>query len=172
VQPAEAAVPSPESLGSIRLAVFDFDGVFTDNHVWVDGDGGELVRCCRADGLGLRRLSEAGVDALVISMETAPVVSARARKLGITCLQGVEDKLPVLREEAAARAIDLDEIAYVGNDVNDVECLEAVGLPVVPADAWPEAREHARWVLARAGGEGCVREFCDAVWKARVGVHA
>jgi YrbI family 3-deoxy-D-manno-octulosonate 8-phosphate phosphatase len=160
-------LPSSETLASIRLVVFDFDGVFTDNHVWVDGDGGETVRCCRADGLGLRRLREAGVDSLVVSMETAPVVGARARKLGVACLQGIEDKLPVLRKEAAARGIGLDAIAYVGNDVNDAECLEAVGLPVVPADAWPEARERASWVLARAGGEGCVREVCDAIWKAR-----
>jgi len=164
-----AEVPSPETLASVRLAVFDFDGVFTDNHVWVDADGGETVRCCRADGLGLRRLREAGVDALVVSLETAPVVGARARKLGIACLQGIEDKLSTLREEAAARELSLEEIAYVGNDINDVECLEAVGLAVVPADAWPEAREHARWVLTRAGGQGCVREFCDAVWLAHVG---
>ena len=106
--------------------------MFTDNYVWVDGDGGETVRCCRADGLGLRRLHEVGVDALVVSMETAPVVSARARKLGVACLQGIDEKLPVLREEAAARGIGLDAVAYVGNDVNDAECLEAVGLPVVP----------------------------------------
>jgi YrbI family 3-deoxy-D-manno-octulosonate 8-phosphate phosphatase len=168
----QAEVPSPETLASIRFAVFDFDGVFTDNHVWVDGDGGETVRCSRADGLGLRRLREAGVDALVLSLETAPVVSARARKLGISCLQGIEDKLAVLREEAAARELSLEDVAYVGNDINDVECLEAVGLAVVPADAWPEAREHARWVLTRAGGQGCVREFCDAVWLAHVGARA
>ena len=167
-----AEVPPPAQLASIRLAVFDFDGVFTDNHVWVDGDGSEVVRCCRADGIGLRRLREAGVDALVVSMETAPVVGARARKLGIACRQGIEDKLPVLLEEAAARAISLDEVAYVGNDVNDIDCLDAVGMAVVPADAWPEAVEHADWVLTRAGGEGCVREFCDAVRLARVGARA
>jgi YrbI family 3-deoxy-D-manno-octulosonate 8-phosphate phosphatase len=172
VQQPELAVPSSETLASIRLAVFDFDGVFTDNHVWVDGEGGEIVRCSRADGLGLRRLSEVGVDALVVSMETAPVVSARMRKLGVACLQGIEEKLPVLREEAAAREIGLDAVAYVGNDVNDAECLEAVGLPVCPADAWPAARELASWVLTRSGGEGCVREFCDAVWMAHVGARA
>ena len=112
------------------------------------------------------------MDALVVSMETAPVVSARARKLGVACLQGIEEKLPVLREEAAARGIGLDAVAYVGNDVNDAECLGAVGLPVCPADAWPEARELASWVLTRSGGEGCVREFCDAVWMAHVGARA
>jgi YrbI family 3-deoxy-D-manno-octulosonate 8-phosphate phosphatase len=171
VQQAEGS-PPPETLASIRLAVFDFDGVFTDNYVWVDGDGGETVRCCRADGLGLRRLREVGVDALIVSMETAPVVRARARKLGVACLQGIEEKLPVLREESAARGIGLDDVAYVGNDVNDAACLGAVGLPVVPADAWPEARELASWVLTRSGGEGCVREFCDAVWMAHVGARA
>ena len=72
----------------------------------------------------------------------------------------------MLREQAVARGIDLELTAYVGNDFNDATCLEAVGLPVVPADAWPEAREHARWVLTRPGGDGCVREFCDAIWKA------
>lgn len=164
--------PPAEALSSIRLAVFDFDGVFTDNHVWVDGDGGEVVRCCRADGLGLRRLREAGVDSLIVSMEVAPVVGRRAQKLGVPCLQGIEEKLDVLREEAAARGVALEETAYIGNDLNDVACLEAVGLPVVPADAWPEARAVARWVLTRRGGEGCVREFCDALWAARVGVPA
>ena len=155
------------ALRSVRLAVFDFDGVFTDNLVRVDGDGAESVRCSRADGFGLRRLEEVGVAALIVSTETAPVVSARARKLEVECIQGVEEKLPVLREQAAARGIPLEQTAYVGNDVNDAGCLGAVGLPVVPADAWPEAREHARWVLSRSGGEGCVREFCDAVWAAQ-----
>jgi len=168
--PHDDPVPSRETLASVRLAVFDFDGVFTDNHVWVDGNGEESVRCCRADGLGLRRLRELGVDALIVSMETAPVVGARARKLGVDCIQGIDQKLPVLREQVIERGIGLDQTAYVGNDVNDVTCLEAVGLAVVPADAWPEAREHARWVLTRSGGEGCVREFCDAVWRARLGV--
>jgi YrbI family 3-deoxy-D-manno-octulosonate 8-phosphate phosphatase len=169
VPPAE---PSRETLASIRLVVFDFDGVFTDNHVWVDGDGGETVRCSRADGLGLRRLREVGVDSLVISLETAPVVSARARKLGIDCIQGIEDKLSLLREQVAARGVTLEETAFVGNDINDAECLEAVGLPVVPADAWPEVAELGAWVLTRAGGEGCVRELCDAVWHAHVEVTA
>lgn len=157
------------ALSAVRLAVFDFDGVFTDNRVLVDADGRESVVCSRADGLGLRRLEAVGVTPLILSMETAPVVAARAAKLRIACIQGVTEKLRVLREQAVLRGVDLAEIAYVGNDVNDAECLEAVGLPVVPADAWPEVRGLARWVLSRNGGEGCVREFCDAVWAARGG---
>lgn len=153
----------------VRLVVFDFDGVFTDNRVWVDERGEESVACSRSDGLGLRRLAEVGVETLVVSTETNPVVSVRARKLGIDCLQGVDDKLAAVRGEAAVRGLALDEVAYVGNDINDGECLRAVGLPVVPADAWPEVMPLARWVLSRAGGYGCVRELCDAIWAARRG---
>ena len=128
VQQAELA-PSRETLASMRLAVFDFDGVFTDNYVWVDGDGCETVRCCRADGLGLRRLREVGVDALVVSMETAPVVGARARKLGVGCIQGIEEKLPVLREQACARGIDLDADRVRRQRHQRRECLGPSGSP-------------------------------------------
>jgi 3-deoxy-D-manno-octulosonate 8-phosphate phosphatase (KDO 8-P phosphatase) len=154
-------------LERIRFAVFDFDGVFTDNRVWVNERGEETVGCSRSDGLGLRRLDQVGVQYLIVSMEDNQIVGARARKLRVDWVQGVEDKLPVLRERAASVGVSLDETAYVGNDINDVECLRAVGLPVVPADAWPEVTPLAKWVLSRAGGAGCVREFCDAVWEAR-----
>jgi 3-deoxy-D-manno-octulosonate 8-phosphate phosphatase (KDO 8-P phosphatase) len=154
-------------LERVRLAVFDFDGVFTDNHVWVNERGEEALVFSRSDGLGLRRLDEVGVQYLIVSMELNPIVGARAEKLRAECAQGVDDKLEVVRERAGAHGISLDETAYVGNDINDTECLGAVGLPVVPADAWPEVKSVARWVLARAGGTGCVREFCDAVWAAQ-----
>lgn len=156
-----------QALRAVRLAVFDFDGVFTDNRVWVDDRGREWVACSRADGLGLRRLAEAGVDCLIVTAETVPVARARARKLGVECVLGAEDKLAVVREQARRRGVSLEETAYLGNDANDADCLRAVGLPVVPADAWPEVRPLALWVLSRRGGEGCVREFCDAVWRAR-----
>jgi YrbI family 3-deoxy-D-manno-octulosonate 8-phosphate phosphatase len=154
-------------LERVRLAVFDFDGVFTDNRVWVNERGEETLAFSRSDGLGLRRLDEAGVQYLIVSMERNPIVGARAQKLGADCVQGVDDKLSVLRERAGGAGVALEDVAYVGNDVNDAECLAAVGLPVVPADAWPEVVPLARWVLSRAGGTGCVREFCDAVWNAR-----
>jgi 3-deoxy-D-manno-octulosonate 8-phosphate phosphatase (KDO 8-P phosphatase) len=156
-------------LRRLRLAVFDFDGVFTDNRVWTNEHGEESVACSRSDGLGLRRLDEVGVGYLIVSTEANEVVAARARKLGAECVDSASDKLAVVREQAERRGVGLDEIAYLGNDVNDARCLEAVGLPVVPADAWPEVVPLARWVLARRGGEGCVREFCDEVWRARKG---
>jgi YrbI family 3-deoxy-D-manno-octulosonate 8-phosphate phosphatase len=156
-------------LERVRLAVFDFDGVFTDNRVWVNERGEEALAFSRSDGLGLRRLDEVGVGYLIVSMESNPIVGARAEKLQARCVQGVTDKLAVLREDTAVTGISLEEIAYLGNDVNDAECLRAVGLPVVPADAWPEVKPLARWVLSRSGGNGCVREFCDGVWEARRG---
>jgi YrbI family 3-deoxy-D-manno-octulosonate 8-phosphate phosphatase len=159
---------STTTLAQVRFAVFDFDGVFTDNRVWTNERGEESIACWRGDALGLRRLDEVGVEYLILSTETNDAVGARARKIHAACVQAVDDKLPVLRDEAARRGVPLGETAYVGNDVNDAGCLEVVGLPVVPADAWPEVVPLARLVLTRKGGRGCVREFCDAVWRARL----
>jgi YrbI family 3-deoxy-D-manno-octulosonate 8-phosphate phosphatase len=154
-------------LEQVRLAVFDFDGVFTDNRVWVNERGEEALAFSRSDGLGLRRLDEVGVRSLIVSMEESPIVGARARKLRVDCVQGIADKLSVLRERAIEAGVSLEQTAFIGNDINDADCLRAVGCPVVPADAWPEVRPLARWVLSRVGGSGCVREFCDGVWEAQ-----
>ena len=159
-------------LAEIRLVVFDFDGVFTDNRVWTNERGEESVACFRGDSLGLRRLDEVGVDYFVLTQETNDAVPARARKIRVDCIRGVEDKLPILREEVERRGFSLAETAYLGNDMNDAECLAAVGLPVAPADAWPEVLPLAGLVLTRGGGHGCVRELCDAVWSAKRAVEA
>ena len=154
-------------LAAIRLVVFDFDGVFTDNRVWTNEQGEESIACWRGDAYGLRRLEQVGVEHFILSTEVNAAVGMRARKIEATCIQGVADKAPVLREEAARRGVSLEETAFLGNDVNDAGCLELVGLPVVPADAWPEVVPLARMVLTRRGGYGCVREFCDAIWRAK-----
>ncbi len=158
--------PSDEVLRAIELVVFDFDGVFTDNRVWVNDRGEESVACWRGDGIGLRRLDEVGVRYVIVSTEPNPVVARRAEKLRARCVHGVEDKAAVLTAEIERASVQPDNVAYLGNDVNDAPCLERVGLPVVPADAWPEVVPLARWVLERQGGHGCVRELCDAVWGA------
>jgi YrbI family 3-deoxy-D-manno-octulosonate 8-phosphate phosphatase len=152
-------------LARLKLAVFDFDGVFTDNRVWVNERGEEMLAFTRSDGLGLRRLDDLGVKYLILSMEQNPIVGARAKKLRADFVQGVDDKLTVLRERTEQLDVSLEETAYVGNDINDSDCLRAAGVPVVPADAWPEVKPLARWVLSRPGGAGCVREFCDGVWE-------
>lgn len=158
--PALDASLLPDPLGGV---VFDFDGVFTDNGVWTTQDGHESVRCDRSDGLGIGLLLRAGVPALVLSKERNPVVAARCAKLGIECRQGIDDKLPALRAWAREHGTDLDGLVYVGNDLNDVPCLEAVGLGVAVADAWPVALKAARLRLTRSGGAGAVRELCDLV---------
>ena len=161
--------PTDDELRTLGLVVFDFDGVFTDNRVWVSETGGESVACWRGDGLGLRRLDDVGVPYVIVSTEPNRVVAHRAEKLRARCVHGVDDKLAVVRTEAERAEVGLGMVAYLGNDVNDAACLEAVGLPVVPADAWPEVVPLARWVLERSGGHGCVRELCDAVWRAHAG---
>ena len=158
--------PTDDELRSVGLVVLDFDGVFTDNRVWVSETGEESVACWRGDGIGLRTVDEVGVPYVIVSTEANPVVARRAEKLRTRCVHGVDDKLAVVRDEAARAGVGLGAVAYVGNDVNDGSCLEAAGFPVVPADAWPEVVPLARWVLDRPGGQGCVRELCDAVWLA------
>ena len=156
-------------LAEIRLVVFDFDGVFSDNRVWTNDRGEESVACFRGDTAGLRRLDEVGVEYFILTSETNDAVPARARKIRSDCVRGIDDKLPVLHAELESRGYSLAETAYVGNDINDAECLRAVGVSVAPADAWPEVKAIAQWVLSRSGGHGCVREFCDAVWAAQRG---
>jgi YrbI family 3-deoxy-D-manno-octulosonate 8-phosphate phosphatase len=148
-------------VSAVKLLVFDFDGVMSDNRVLVMQDGTEGVLCNRSDGLGLGMLRAAGVPMLVLSKEENPVVSARCRKLKIECRQGIDDKLTELKGIASQRGITLAQIAYVGNDVNDVPCMRSVGLPIAVSDAWPEARAVSKFRTTRPGGYGAVREVCD-----------
>lgn len=159
--------PLTTLLRRIRAVVFDFDGVFTDNRVIVDERGREAVVCNRSDGYGLARLGDLGVEMMVVSSEPNPVVRMRTRKLRIECRQGVDDKAACLREWCASKGIVLGELAYLGNDINDKDCLLAVGLPVVVADAYEEVKSLAKIVLTKGGGAGAVREFCDLVWRAK-----
>jgi len=148
-------------LPHIKLLVLDFDGVLTDNRVIVTEDGKEAVMCSRGDGLGLERLRAKGVEVIVISKEKNPVVVARCRKLGIVCIQGCDEKLASLLALTASRNLSSADVAYVGNDVNDLECLSWVGLPIAVADAVPEVLAVAKWVTTKSGGHGAVREVCD-----------
>ncbi|MSR05453.1 MAG: 3-deoxy-D-manno-octulosonate 8-phosphate phosphatase [Gemmatimonadetes bacterium] len=150
-----------EIVPHIRLLVFDFDGVFTDNTVVVTEDGGEAVRCWRGDGLGLTALRACGMEFLIISTETNKVVSARAQKLGLECLQGVADKGAALAVVMQQRGLSSAQVAYVGNDVNDLACLRTVGLPIIVQDAHPAVRTAAKWRTRAPGGRGAVREVCD-----------
>ncbi len=150
-----------EAIHKIRLVAFDFDGVFTDNMVYVFENGSEAVRCFRSDGIGLKKLKELDIQTVIISTESNPVVSARARKLGIRCFQNCEDKRKTLESLAQEMGISLAEIAFIGNDINDLPCLTAVGLPIVVQDAHPDVISTAAYRTKIRGGHGAVREVCD-----------
>lgn len=145
----------------ITALVLDFDGVFTDNRVIVFQDGTEAVVCDRGDGWGLAQLKRLGVPVLVLSTEENLVVQARCRKLGLECVQGVQDKLTALMEWLRQRNMDASEVIYVGNDVNDLACLQAVGCGVAVGDAHPDAKAAAGAVLSAPGGAGAIREVSD-----------
>jgi YrbI family 3-deoxy-D-manno-octulosonate 8-phosphate phosphatase len=159
VRPPDQARRQP--LAGIRFVVLDFDGVLTDNRVWVGEDGHEWVAANRSDGLGLSFLKQHGVEVLVLSKEPNPVVSARCHKMGVACRQGIDDKEAVLRAIMGERDLDWAQVAYVGNDVNDLGCMRLVGCSVAVADAHPAVLAEADLVLSRCGGYGAVRELCD-----------
>ncbi len=146
---------------SIRLVILDFDGTMTDDRVWVDQDGRETVACSRSDGMGLEMLSQAGIEALVLSKEENRVVARRCKKLGISFRQGVVDKLSVLREILAERKVEAQDVIYVGNDLSDLECMNFVGFSFAPADAHHEVLQQTGHVLTRPGGRGAIRELCE-----------
>lgn len=151
----------------VDAVVTDFDGVHTDDSAFVGHDGSEVVRVSRSDGMGVRLLREAGIPVLILSTETNPVVTARAKKLRVDVIQGSEDKVTALTDWARTRGIALDRIAYLGNDVNDLGCFARVGWPVAVPDAHPRVLTAARLILGRSGGDGAVRELAESVLQAR-----
>jgi 3-deoxy-D-manno-octulosonate 8-phosphate phosphatase (KDO 8-P phosphatase) len=160
-----------ELLLSVKLIAFDFDGVFTDNTVYVDQNGLESVRCWRSDGLGLARLGSLGVKAFVISTEANPVVSARAQKLKLPCKQGVEDKAAAILSVCNELEIDPKDSIFVGNDINDIPAFQSVGIPIGVADSYPEIYPYILYRTLKPGGFGAVREVCDLVFNAKVAVN-
>src|SRR3989304_1145234 len=147
----------------VRMIVFDFDWVFTDNRVLILEDGREGVFCSRADGFGIEKIRKLGIEMLVISKEKNPVIGARCKKLNLRYVQSCDNKAEVLREEAKKLKVPLKNIAYMGNDINDLECLKIVGLPVCVSDAYPEIIANSVYVTKAKGGYGAVRELCDYV---------
>ncbi len=153
-------------LRAIRFIVFDFDGVFTDDAVYVSQDGIEMVRCWRGDGLGLRKLDGLGIGSAILSTETNPVVGVRARKMRIQCYQGIDNKREQLEQLRLETGVPLSGFAYVGNDINDLLCFQGVGLPIAVSNAHPDVLACVRYRTDAAGGHGAVREVCDLVARA------
>lgn len=158
VWPGRPRRPLPDK---VELLVMDFDGVLTDNRVWVDQDGREMIAANRSDSLWLGMLRQKGVQVFVISKETNLVVAARCRKMNIPYIQGEDDKETALKKLLAERGVDPARAVYCGNDVNDLPCFPLVGWAVAVADAVPEAARQADFVLTQRGGHGAVRELCE-----------
>jgi YrbI family 3-deoxy-D-manno-octulosonate 8-phosphate phosphatase len=160
VHPALHKRPLPER---IDLLVFDFDGVMTDDRVWVDEQGHESVVANRRDGLGIAMLRKLGISMVVLSTETNPIVTARCHKLELPVIQSVGDKQVVLSSLLNERKLKPEHVVYLGNDVNDLPCFPLVGCAAVVADAHPDVIAQADLVLTHRGGHGAVRELCDKI---------
>lgn len=158
VQPGRVPRPLPDQ---VDLLVLDFDGVLTNDRVWVDQEGGESVAASRSDGYGIARLKERGVQVVVLSKESNPVVAARCRKLDIEAYQGIDDKNTALSKLLADRGIEPEHVVCVGNDINDLAVFPKVACAAAVADAHPEVAAAADLHLSKPGGHGAVRELCD-----------
>jgi len=151
---------------NIKLLAMDFDGVMTDGSVYVGTDGREMVKCSRKDGLGIEMLKRRGIKIIVISKEANPVVSARCKKLKISCWQKVENgegKLAILKRVIKENNISLDKAAYIGDDLNDIEVLQKVGLAITVADGHLLVKKVCDYATKAKGGRHAVREVCEKI---------
>ena len=149
--------------GNVSLLVLDFDGVLTDDRVYVNEQGEESVAAHRGDGMGISRLKKNGIEVIILSRETNPVVKARGDKLGVPVYQGVDEKGQLLSTIIKEKKVSPDQVVYLGNDTNDLPCFPLVGLSVAVADAHPDLKKEAQMILTKNGGFGAVRELCDLI---------
>lgn len=171
-----------EKFKNCRLILLDFDGVLTDNTVIHDARGTEAVRRSRADSQGIDLLSDAGlydkanyqtnageIDIVILSRETNPVVASVAKKIKIKCTQSQYEKLGAFEEEVRKRNLDFSQVLYMGNDLNDLQCMQKAGLAVAVADSHPKILAAADYVTAAKGGHGAFREICELILTAKKG---
>ena len=137
----------------------------TNNKVYVGQNGNEMVMVNRADGLGVSEIKKLGIEQIIISTENNTVVSTRASKLRIPCLQGINKKKEALMDYCQKNNIDLKNVVYVGNDINDKEAMALVGMPICPADSHESIKKISKVVLHTDGGDGVVREILDLITK-------
>ncbi len=162
-KPASRAV-----LRQIRLLATDVDGVLTDAGMYYSENGDEWKKFNTRDGMGLKLLQKAGLITAIVTQERTKLVARRAEKLAIHELhQGIMDKLPVIRAMAERYGLTLRQVAYIGDDINDLEALRAVGWSASPADGMPVVRAAVDYVCEKNGGEGAVREIVEMILEAQ-----
>ena len=150
-------------LDDIDALVFDFDGVLTNNFVYLNQEGVESVACSRADGLAFDVLRKLNKPTFILSTEQNSVVTMRAKKLKIPAIQGVSDKVEAIKELADKKKYNLKSILYVGNDLNDYLVMQVCGYTACPIDSHPRIKEISKYVLNTKGGNGIVRELLEQV---------
>lgn len=155
-------------LRRLRLFAMDVDGVLTDGGMYYGESGEELKKFHTRDGMGIKLLQAEGIVTAIVTMEQTKLVARRADKLGIQEVhQGAHDKLTVLHEITRRYRMSLEDIAYIGDDINDLEALQAVGFSCAPADCVEAVRQIVQYVCQRKGGEGAVREVAELILAAR-----
>ena len=149
------------TLENIDAFIFDFDGVLTNDLVFVDQNGKESVICNRSDGLAFDVLRKLKKPSYILSTEKNPIVSARAKKLKIPAIQGVEDKVEELLMLAKSKGYNLNRVLYVGNDINDYKAMQLCGYSACPSDSHQKIRSIATFVLQKKGGNGVIGELLE-----------
>ncbi len=152
----------------IKLLVCDVDGVFSDGRIYLGNDGEELKAFHTKDGFGIKALGANGVAVAIITGRNSAIVANRMKALNVAhIIQGQEDKLPALKELASKLNISLTEIAYIGDDIPDLACINAVSLGISVADAHPLVIQSANYITFCKGGFGAVREVCDLIMQSQ-----
>jgi len=170
--PRKTATSAAAVLRQIRIVATDVDGVLTDAGMYYSESGDELKKFNTRDGMGIKLLQKTGVITAIVTQERTKIVARRAEKLAIPELhQGVMDKLTVIREMAVRHGFALQQVAYIGDDVNDLEALRAVGFSASPADGLPEIVAAVDYVCQKKGGEGAVREVVELILEAQTSRH-
>lgn len=152
-------------IDQVDAFVFDFDGVLTNNLVHMNQDGEEWVSCSRADGLAFDLLRKLNKPAYILSTEKNPVVSARAKKLRVPVLQGIDNKVDALKDLVDREGFKLQKIFYIGNDLNDYRVMQLCGYSACPADSHSKIKQIATFVLSTKGGNGIARELLEDIIK-------
>jgi YrbI family 3-deoxy-D-manno-octulosonate 8-phosphate phosphatase len=154
--------PIREKIERVKIILSDFDGVWTDNRVYTDASGAETLKCSKEDSLGLDRFRDrSAIPLLVVSKEKNEILRRRCEKLGLPVLSSIDHKFGAITQELLRRRFSWSQACYVGNDVNDLECIRTAGLSFCPADARPEIRSQVDYILSHPGGDGAIREMLE-----------
>jgi 3-deoxy-D-manno-octulosonate 8-phosphate phosphatase (KDO 8-P phosphatase) len=157
-----AIAEATQKAAIIKMLVMDVDGTLTDGAMYYGHEGEVMKRFSTRDGMGLQLLANAGIERAIITSEQSPIVTARAKKLGITnVILGSRNKPESLNQLMAATSIARNEIAFIGDDINDIHVMQSVGLSACVGDASEQVQQVAHYICTCAGGHGAVREFCE-----------